>query len=963
MPRLYTADTVTYNFLPEKYIMGDSHLVAEINLLCEVDWQASIDTWYSGKSTANPISEHMQRALMENRAMKFLQVPARDNSDMSDVSASPPAGNNVSQDDAKHALQQILHTIATDANYFEGGATETSEHSSYKPVAIQIADALKSMLNFVDPEGNCNNIEIDEGKVRRDLGSGGAVRSADIPVTNAPTTKLRDLINAWAFVPIMNRLLLDGAFSEGTPRGADGAPGSEGSEFHFDLNRVAENSEDLASSDAHLVFPVKIIFADAGGARLDGLDILKSIDDVLYEFVSTDGTNRQELSLVTKTTRDGEPVIIYQDTAGYYFRPSVGPEPGTVFAKVAPGMYVDAESLITPDERSDGIAFQMNLIFANVPTILGPVPPETLDLTDEEKDRILGAFTRATINGDVPRSVLRPAPPLSSSLFESAPATAEQRNKRMRDVLRFVQCESVSVLTAAAASEFGIVRDGSFEATTIIAPIKTSAVSLKDDGLDAALHFHGIKIDPVPTNELACVAINEANPAAVVKFDNAVDLFILKIGNTYSFKCEVGGHPMACALSEDDHSMGASAYVVHTTVSAAAAEGASRVDTIHVPTISNTASHTDTATAVPLLSAEAQSIEVVYRNGALIVDIDNEQNRVDRLIQEVAGLSSTPSATPSKQLSDREERLRLLSRRLPSSRASSNAAFTVFITERLGRFVADNAGDEQIEELRRVLEALSVERTALFTDAATYEVATAEDTVAYINAQLQKYGTVASRLQTSLDNVASLDSSYDTSAAQARTLSLRDFVSIAAGGGDAPSDRTFTAARGNLVTRRNNLMNAKITRGADASDNESRVQLIIDQYRAEKELRTYAAAVVNLDILFEAARVEYEKALASQTIGEINSLVSEYDRSTVYMKLNALMASPDVPALSDLSNSIMEVHRLAHAELVLAMESMYDALITGVDIIARQEHASEKMVEYTTAEANALVALAEVGAT
>ena len=50
MPTVFTADVVEYNFLPEKYASKQDLVVAELNILCEVDWQESINRVYSDDS-------------------------------------------------------------------------------------------------------------------------------------------------------------------------------------------------------------------------------------------------------------------------------------------------------------------------------------------------------------------------------------------------------------------------------------------------------------------------------------------------------------------------------------------------------------------------------------------------------------------------------------------------------------------------------------------------------------------------------------------------------------------------------------------------------------------------------------------------------------------------------------------------------------------------------------------------
>ena len=46
MSTVFTEDVINYNFLPEKYAGRQSMVIAELNILCEVDWQTSIHNIY-----------------------------------------------------------------------------------------------------------------------------------------------------------------------------------------------------------------------------------------------------------------------------------------------------------------------------------------------------------------------------------------------------------------------------------------------------------------------------------------------------------------------------------------------------------------------------------------------------------------------------------------------------------------------------------------------------------------------------------------------------------------------------------------------------------------------------------------------------------------------------------------------------------------------------------------------------
>jgi len=269
---VFTADVVTYDFLPEKYAESKAIVTAELNLEIACDWQTAVNTWWTSAATKLYPGVAGVDVPCRSDLMEAHYLASQDSSYTQSATDIAPATNGStalpSQVESRQAVQQMLHEILTscdtsaggpggpDASYFVGDATAFSDTTS---VSAQLKQTLTALLAVGTSQNSQNSLEIDEDKVKADLGGAG-VKFDEIPVVQAPTAKLQKLVNANAFVPVLNRLIAAGAFSKGAMGSA--TTGEDGVR-RFDLGTDADSaSTDLLEATSQLVFPVRIQFAD-----------------------------------------------------------------------------------------------------------------------------------------------------------------------------------------------------------------------------------------------------------------------------------------------------------------------------------------------------------------------------------------------------------------------------------------------------------------------------------------------------------------------------------------------------------------------------------------------------------------------------------------------------------------------------------------------------------------------------
>ena len=280
--QVFTADVVTYDFLPEKYAKAQDLITAELTINVECDWQAAINNWYKGITGGEFVKEidpKYQDKLTRAQDVIFANtVPSTETDWVSDgvgdgrfMVGGTREGFHPDQDDeAQIAVRQCLHHICMKANYWtdEGTGPDTK-------LDVQFTSTLTALLNAsyyradntntLQRAGTDNNpLTIDVVKVQSDLRISSAVDHTTpmdaISVSNRPTSKLRSLINGYAFVPVLNRLVAGGNFHKGD---IDGDPDGDG-DYSFDSAVTFDKEGNKILSDAQLVFPVKILVADSG---------------------------------------------------------------------------------------------------------------------------------------------------------------------------------------------------------------------------------------------------------------------------------------------------------------------------------------------------------------------------------------------------------------------------------------------------------------------------------------------------------------------------------------------------------------------------------------------------------------------------------------------------------------------------------------------------------------------------
>ena len=277
--QVFTADVVTYDFLPEKYAKAQDLITAELTINVECDWQDAINNWYKGITGGEFVKEidpKYQDKLTRAQDVIFANtVPSTETDWVSDgvgdgrfMVGGTREGFHPDQDDeAQIAVRQCLHHICMKANYWteDGTGPDTKLDDQFASTlgALLNASFYKNKAKYKSNKA-INPLNIDVVKVQSDLRISSAVDHTTpmdaISVSNRPTSKLRSLINGYAFVPVLNRLVAGGNFHKGD---IDGDPDGDG-DYSFDSAVTFDKEGNKILSDAQLVFPVKILVADSG---------------------------------------------------------------------------------------------------------------------------------------------------------------------------------------------------------------------------------------------------------------------------------------------------------------------------------------------------------------------------------------------------------------------------------------------------------------------------------------------------------------------------------------------------------------------------------------------------------------------------------------------------------------------------------------------------------------------------
>ena len=375
---VFTGGVVNYEFNPETYADENKILVAEINILSEVDWQASINTWL--RTASMPVKD----VLTNVQAISFKQSDAGEGG-VSSVESTDSEGFTTPM--AQAALRGIVHQICTDAGFFVGqGGSNGSSISEQFRIALNTMIEATNIYYGIDASksNSTNTFDVSLGKVQDDLGGSG-ITPDDIAITDAATTKLRRLVSAWSFVPIMNRLIAGGNFTNGMMPGGNGIP-----DFRFDLNTNARGESNIIDDDAHLVFPVKILFSDGSVTRIEGGGVLTRIDDRSY-------TLQNSATL-------GSPAFVHNDIKAYWDKPCVLFEENKDgdYVKIGKYLYALEDSLLSIRADSS-VEFQLNIIFARKrPNVLGAIvdveaAEAAVDAVEGERGRIAGLSYTSTV--------------------------------------------------------------------------------------------------------------------------------------------------------------------------------------------------------------------------------------------------------------------------------------------------------------------------------------------------------------------------------------------------------------------------------------------------------------------------------------------------------------------------------------------------------------------------------------
>ena len=162
-------------------------------------------------------------------------------------------------------------------------------------------------------------------------------------------------------MPVLNRLIAGGGFSSGTVAGDGDSTGSE--VRAFDMNQTKSGEGNLIDQESHLVFPVRIMFADDSVTRREGeYESYASVDGKQY---TKSGSTATEVEVLKngEISPDGLKVMAYFGDDDFSENSASG-----TYVKIGASMYMLKTDLdvdkthTTPNNNA--VSFQMNIIFA-----------------------------------------------------------------------------------------------------------------------------------------------------------------------------------------------------------------------------------------------------------------------------------------------------------------------------------------------------------------------------------------------------------------------------------------------------------------------------------------------------------------------------------------------------------------------------------------------------------------------
>lgn len=276
MTTTFTADVVDFSLVPEKFAAAQTMIVAEFNVEVESNWQASIDNWFqasaavgtaayptSGAPIANSVlTPAFASALIEASTTIFTQSqdqgvlePPKKLIGISTAVGSTQSGG-ISQSTAKDGLKQLVYQICNDAGWFDGTATGPTD-----TVKSSLTSIFNSMLSNIAGAGADVDraLSIDIDKIDNDMKETGSGVGVSGQEDDDEVQDLRQLVNAYAFVPVMNRFIRGGNF-----RNISNGLNATNRRFDSGKSTPVGGVVPVAfiPKDAKLVFPVRIKFAD-----------------------------------------------------------------------------------------------------------------------------------------------------------------------------------------------------------------------------------------------------------------------------------------------------------------------------------------------------------------------------------------------------------------------------------------------------------------------------------------------------------------------------------------------------------------------------------------------------------------------------------------------------------------------------------------------------------------------------
>ena len=399
---VFTADVVTYDFLPEKYSAEKAMIVAELNIYICCDWQDAIDNWCLDRTT-DVSDTQVKDALMAAQDQLWTQAQPPAGGD-NHLGASNRVGSSntskLTHSEACETVQGMVYQIATScrdhstsehtSSFFDGTASsnaypDANETTVGKTVDQQFKDALSALLDATMTDtASTNSLSIDLSKVKDDLvlpsPAAGAHASTMVPVENGPTTKISELLSGFAFVPVLNRLVAGGNFAIGVVDG--GVSGTVTQRLRFDRNKTADQTRNIIDGSSYLVFPVRIMFADDGETNLEGTFQKDSTsqNDATYYMVAS-GKDISTIPYVSTPAQDGgDDIKVYElwridDPPNFVPWVDSGTTPlPTKYVNVNEKSVVEKDRVDALASHSDGwspvkgtsnIAFQLNIIFSH----------------------------------------------------------------------------------------------------------------------------------------------------------------------------------------------------------------------------------------------------------------------------------------------------------------------------------------------------------------------------------------------------------------------------------------------------------------------------------------------------------------------------------------------------------------------------------------------------------------------